>query len=184
MGDDAIGILIDNHGYLKRFVLQTNQKYLFLISINIKWQSIKGVGTGSMLRKNISERHQFLIVKSNLNFLATRTLQTVRHRFRAGTFWSRHTLVILKLPCYIFACSPSWTGYWCFIFEHYHRQGILLFFILVFYEGLHGATVSALSFCNNFFVSRPLTLTGAIPMLLFIRAYKSFTNFWIKLMYL
>ena len=46
---------------------------------------------GSMLRNIISERHQFLIVKSNLNLVAIRTVQTVNHRIRAGTFWSRHT---------------------------------------------------------------------------------------------
>ena len=45
----------------------------------------------SMLRNVISERHQFLIVKSTLNFVPPRTLQTVSHKIRAGTFWSRHT---------------------------------------------------------------------------------------------
>ena len=46
---------------------------------------------GSMPRNIIAERHQFLIVKPTLNFVATRTLQTVSHWIRAGTFWSRHT---------------------------------------------------------------------------------------------
>ena len=107
--------------------------------------------------------------------LANSKSQDPSRYFLVATHWW-----FWKLRCYIFVCSPSWTGYWCLIFEHYH----FAFFNLVFCEGLQGAIVSALSICNNFFVSRSLTLTGAMPMLPFLWAFKSFINFWIKLMYL
>ena len=91
--------------------------------------------------------------------------------------FGRDTLVSLITSLLCFCLQPFLNGVLMFDIRTISPTRNSAFFTLIFCEGLHGAIASAFSIFTNFFVSRSLTLTGAIPMLLFIRAFESFTDF-------